>query len=247
MSGLTPLQRFEGLSNELPLPLFRRLGSHVIWHAIDGKYERVSKPDVDAVILDQVSTCSNEQALADIKRQWACMKSIEQTFRFCNLTIDLLDEVYRQLYGTCSPERRTQPLLLQDGITRTIGADQIPQQLELLVPLLSLANSLDGTALLSLRLNLAAQILAELIRIHPYPDGNGRASRMAVNLLFRKWSLPYIAIPKVRNSQAWQTVLQDAMTESSSAATDYLGDLLNESLNLVLEFISENSGASDVA
>ncbi len=39
-------------------------------------------------------------------------------------------------------------------------------------------------------IKVAAYLHAELIRIHPFRDGNGRVSRLAINIIFRRYRLP---------------------------------------------------------
>jgi fido (protein-threonine AMPylation protein) len=56
-----------------------------------------------------------------------------------------------------------------------------------------------------------AYVFASIIRIHPFPDGNGRTARMYVQYLLRRWGDPYVVIPKIRNDPDWREALERAM------------------------------------
>ena len=134
------------------------------------------------------------------------------------------------LYGVESPIRRNERLVLQDDLTETVSTHRIDREMSQFSTLLDQVNQLTMPRHFPRQLTLAAQIISELIRIHPYPDGNGRVARMTVNLAFRKWSLPYVAIPKVRNSERWKSALHKGITGDWSSAREFLDQLLHKSL-----------------
>ena len=56
-----------------------------------------------------------------------------------------------------------------------------------------------------------AYLVASIIRVHPFEDGNGRAARMVVQLCVRLWGLPFVPLPKVRNDKKWRRALTRAV------------------------------------
>jgi len=56
-----------------------------------------------------------------------------------------------------------------------------------------------------------AYIFASVIRIHPFPDGNGRTARLFVQYALRCWGLPFLPLPKVRNDPRWKLALSAAI------------------------------------
>nr|VFJ66337.1 MAG: Fic/DOC family protein [Candidatus Kentron sp. DK] len=56
-----------------------------------------------------------------------------------------------------------------------------------------------------------AHVFASAIRIHPFPDGNGRTARLFVQYALRCWRLPFLPIPKVRNDLGWKQALATAI------------------------------------
>lgn len=59
-------------------------------------------------------------------------------------------------------------------------------------------------------LKLVAQVYATITKIHPFTDGNGRSSRLFLNLLLRKYGLPHIVIPKAERMQEMRNSLRAA-------------------------------------
>lgn len=61
-----------------------------------------------------------------------------------------------------------------------------------------------------------AWIFSEIIRVHPFEDGNGRTARFTVQYCLRLWDLPFMVLPKVRNDVHWAKVVTDAVNGKSS-------------------------------
>lgn len=59
--------------------------------------------------------------------------------------------------------------------------------------------------------SVLAQTYSAIIRIHPFPDGNGRTGRYVVWYLLSSWGKDTILIPKVRNDPTWKQALDKAL------------------------------------
>lgn len=59
--------------------------------------------------------------------------------------------------------------------------------------------------------DLMSDLFCEIIRIHPFPDGNGRTARFLIQLLTQKWGYNYIIIPKYRNDRKWKVALDNGV------------------------------------
>lgn len=46
--------------------------------------------------------------------------------------------------------------------------------------------------------------------IHPFPDGNGRVARLAMNHLMRRYGLPYVVLPPLNEAPALLEALEEA-------------------------------------
>lgn len=83
---------------------------------------------------------------------------------------------------------------------------------------------------------LVSKSYHEITRIHPFSDGNGRTARLFVNLLLRKYGLPYIIIPKVDNFQQMRQALRTADEGNLDPLCGYIKEFLQESQNEVRKY-----------
>ncbi len=89
------------------------------------------------------------------------------------------------------------------GPNRSASAEEVPERLELhFAEAARLFDQLDMLAqnlqFIEEVIKVAAFVHADLIRIHPFRDGNGRVSRLVMNLILRRYGFPLhtMNIPK---------------------------------------------------
>jgi len=81
---------------------------------------------------------------------------------------------------------------------------------------------------------LAAAFHYRFVAIHPFDDGNGRMSRMIMNLLLMQYGYPPVVI-KQQDRQAYYYALRQADAGDLSTFIEYIGENLLHSLNIQLK------------
>ncbi|MVN20286.1 Fic family protein [Mucilaginibacter arboris] len=83
---------------------------------------------------------------------------------------------------------------------------------------------------------LAALFHYKFVAIHPFDDGNGRLSRILMNLILMRNGFPPVVI-KMEDRQNYYANLSQADTGNFWPFIEYIGDYLTNSLNLYLKAI----------
>ncbi len=83
---------------------------------------------------------------------------------------------------------------------------------------------------------LAALFHYKFVAIHPFDDGNGRLSRILMNLILMRNGYPPVVI-KMENRQVYYSNLSMADTGNYFPFIEFIGDYLTTSLNLYLKAI----------
>ena len=81
---------------------------------------------------------------------------------------------------------------------------------------------------LQIQSSFLAYVFSSIIRIHAYPDGNGRTARFVVQYCLEVWGRTPVVIPKVRNSPKWKAALDAALKGNLQLLTDWFrGSILS--------------------
>ncbi|MCK5852905.1 Fic family protein, partial [bacterium] len=81
---------------------------------------------------------------------------------------------------------------------------------------------------------IAAMFHYKFVRIHPFDDGNGRMSRILMNMILMKYGFPPVII-YVEKKEDYYSALQFADAEEAEKFIIYIGERLVESLELWLK------------
>jgi Fic family protein len=79
----------------------------------------------------------------------------------------------------------------------------------------------------------AASLHYKFIRIHPFDDGNGRITRILMNVILQMNKLPPVII-KTEAKNRYYSALRDADVGNLDAFIEYIGSLLIESIKLMI-------------
>lgn len=89
---------------------------------------------------------------------------------------------------------------------------------------------------------LAAQAHYDVIRIHPFRDGNGRVARLVMNYVFLYFDLPYVIIPHQAREQ-YLDALEAANRGDFSRFIHLIAQQYDRALDIALG-LSENAQSS---
>lgn len=88
-------------------------------------------------------------------------------------------------------------------------------------------------------MELAAWTHAEFVRIHPFPDGNGRTSRLIMNYQLMAGGFPAISIAKENRLEYFNTLESYAIEGNLAPFTEIIAELTNRQLNRYLGMIEQ--------
>jgi Fic family protein len=92
----------------------------------------------------------------------------------------------------------------------------------------------------------AALIHAELVRIHPFVDGNGRTARLMMNLELMKCGYPIVII-EVEDKALYCSILDEGHTSGNyQKFIDFVAEKCEKSLNLYLDVVSANQQSNEL-
>jgi len=83
----------------------------------------------------------------------------------------------------------------------------------------------------------------EVVRVHPFIDGNGRVARTFFNLICRRYNLPYVLVPKSGTEKRMWDGLHAANQGDLSKLSRYYGELLGESYDFVINAYQKKTGS----
>lgn len=87
-------------------------------------------------------------------------------------------------------------------------------------------------------IELAAWTHAEFVRIHPFPDGNGRTSRLIMNYQLMANGFPAVSIAKENRLEYFNTLEAYAVEENLAPFADMVAGLVDQQLECYLSMVS---------
>ena len=191
--------------------------------AIRGKYADGSSAHIEQHLVELSPLIESVASEAELRAHLAAPHSPEQDIANQLIVIALIEkwwsrdghpgvgigEIHRTLFGDNAVDALRERDVISDfgGWTLTPWQDVGCRIDEVERAFHELSHGMAG-APLSLQARMLAYVFASIIRIHPFPDGNGRTARMCVQYLLRRWGHSYIVIPKVRNDVEWREALK---------------------------------------
>lgn len=91
-------------------------------------------------------------------------------------------------------------------------------------------------------LDLAAWTHAEFVKIHPFPDGNGRTSRLIMNYQLMANGFPAISIKKENRLDYFNTLETYALEGSLAPFSEMIAELVNQQLDRYLSMTEPTQG-----
>lgn len=167
----------------------------------------------------------------DAERQLGILRKIDLQWLNAPLTVELLVKMNRLSRGlnTSEPVFRTDNYVADLGGNALTPSSAIKGELATLVSLLEQAEK-SASQTKSTHATIMANLFFEIIRIHPFADGNGRTARFLVQLLARKWGYDYVLIPKYRNDNNWRIALDNAKSGDRSIMANFIFNRLTPKL-----------------
>ena len=91
-------------------------------------------------------------------------------------------------------------------------------------------------------IELAAWTHAEFVKIHPFPDGNGRTSRLIMNYQLMASGFPAISIDKENRLDYFTTLEAYAVDGNLAPFADMIAELADQQLDRYLSMIEQTQG-----
>jgi len=215
----------------------------------DDTYKDVLR-DTELVVFDtqtgeeyHVKTTGHLLAVNEIINQARKVKMIKQTIgKDVPLDAEFIsDSVNAPLFGEKFGRYRSPwyfPTVGLKGVDWVIpGGRRVDEELE------NLLNWYNNESKDLHPIERAAIFHAEFIRIHPFPDGNGRTGRLLVNYELVKNGYPTITIKASQRSEYVDAINEAILTGNATKIVDLFKNRMESRLRLYNEILSENDMA----
>lgn len=93
-------------------------------------------------------------------------------------------------------------------------------------------------------IELAAWTHAEFVKIHPFPDGNGRTSRLIMNYQLLSNGFPAVSIAKENRLEYFNTLEAYALEGSLFPFAEMIAGLVDQQLDRYIEMADHSQGMS---
>lgn len=204
--------------------------------AVDGKYDSVSRSDVRKAVARAIAaiaaTTSEKQLLfagvpsrdleTDVANQVRCLVVIERFWRFRPPDASLVSRVHSVSFGIAVRDirRRKSEYVVDFGGAVPTQSAAIRRGLKTINEHLRKVDKVPSSSV-SDKASFLAKLHSDIIRVHVFEDGNGRAARMLVQYCLRYWGDDYIVIPKFRNNAVWRKALEDGVRGDHARMAGY--------------------------
>lgn len=212
----------------------------VIAASLLNKYNDLNYENLEKIITDiftgthdnkiskEIKKSPDYNALkADIERQIIIFNYIEQDWIHAPLNLELLKKINFLSRGIKESENifRLEDYVADFGGNALTPVSEVQVEFENLSNLLKKAESISNEKI-KIQAALMARIFFEIIRIHPFTDGNGRTARFVIQILALKSGYSYIVIPKYRNNKVWKSALDQAKKNNMKEMESFILKLL---------------------
>ncbi len=127
----------------------------------------------------------------------------------------------------------------RDCPVRITGTKFVPSSPIEITPLMGEFNKwLKKTARVLNPIEYAGLAHLKLVSIHPFIDGNGRVSRLLMNLILMKWGFPPTIILNVDRKRYYRTLERAQIKNEVRDFLNFIARAVERSLNLYLEALS---------
>ncbi len=229
--------------NVLPKKLKDFFHTEIIYTSSDIGGERLSHKlaqDIVSQYPDFKPIKKSDKTLLQAKGQKITLEFIED-FAKKNKSIDIYlirdlhKMIMKEAWGEIGGEYRQENLEIKKSATQLPHYSQIPTEMYFLNQyLLETQVKLTPKDTLGV-VEFLTNVRYKLAWIHPFRDGNGRIARFALNLIVRRYGLPYILTPSTKMSdQMWQAI-QKADKGDLTDLTNLHLELLNKSFDIILK------------
>jgi hypothetical protein len=212
----------------------------VVYHALAGKY-----PDADADLKKTKIQPAIERAFSvsledlpdvgtfvdgldqDVMNQVATLARLERDWTTRPQAEVDLKTMHRALCGSgsLSPGPRTNEFVQDFEGVPPAPLEDLEARRNTLDQSLKCVDELKS-ATLERKSDYLAWLFSSIIAAHIFADGNGRLARTAVQYCLRRWNMPFIPVPKVRNAAGWKGALHNAIDGNTGALASYISRLI---------------------
>ena len=208
----------------------------LIHAAIKRKYDDYTLSDIKMAVAEGLRAfrqTNSERALlqrctvtkdfnSDVINHARCFYAIEKYWRHTPPRRGFVRKVHAVSYGIRinAVKKRTDNYVPDYGGLVLCETQDIDSGLKVITRTLSKVEQFSDVSASDKGIFLA-ELFAEIIRVHPFQDGNGRTARMLTQYCLRYWGNDYIIVPKVRNNKQWKNNLEEAVQGRFSSLSKY--------------------------
>lgn len=212
-----------------------RLLNDIVYGAIENKYgmEDQELRELVTKLVTQVSDASKGRALIspakvieqDIINQILTLRIVLGLSSDAEKELECgkpISFIHSLLTGVSEPSKyRVEEYVADLGGDALTQANEIPARLDELERQVVFSAQSLNRASIAIQASWLAQVFSAIIRVHPFPDANGRTARSVAFYLLASWNRNLFVIPKVRNEPEWKSALSLAINGNCSVLSSY--------------------------